>query len=131
MVERIAHNAPVLVIGLVVAGLGPWNFNQSAGTSYSGGTRINAGSTVFVSNNNTVFGTGPVTFGANSGNGSGYIRADFGPRTLANNFAVNGPLTFGFTGRHDLTLTGTLALGSGSSAMNLNVVGTGDDLAAT
>src|SRR5207249_1297493 len=69
---------------LVVGGSGSFNFNQSAGTSYTGGTFINSGANIFLSNSNGILGAGPVTLtgGAVNPNTGGQI-------ALANPVSLN------------------------------------------
>jgi autotransporter-associated beta strand protein len=56
----------------------------------------------------------------------GMLRADNGPRTLANPFVLNGAANnFGITGTNPLTLTGTFLLNStGTTNHNINVINT-------
>src|SRR5262249_34707805 len=69
----------------------------------------------------TALGSGPVSVGDASGDGA-TVRADFGPRTLANslNFAGGG-VHLGVTGVNDLTFSGPINLGTAAS-QNFDII---------
>lgn len=86
--------------------------------TYQGGTTIDTGPTAAIGvGSDTAFGTGPVAFTAVGGN----LRADNGPRTLANPVTLLPGAYFGVAGTNNLTLTGPVDL-SGSTGPQAFVV---------
>ncbi len=82
----------------------------SGSNTYSGGTTLSAGS--LGAGHNNAFGTGGLTI-----NG-GTIFASGGSRTLGNNVTVGGNFSIG--GSNDLTLTGSVALGSSGRTITVD-----------
>ncbi len=100
-------------LSLVVAGAG--SLSLGGQNTYSGGTSINSGSTLRVASNSTIntgtlvsgpIGTGALTLPAGSTLGD-----DGNFRSIANNVAINGNVTFTSTGSGGVILNGT-ALGT-------------------
>src|SRR5262249_23447963 len=81
------------------------HINLWGNNDYAGGTDVSLERAMVLGvGTNTAFGSGTVTFGANQTTNGGYLRADFGPRTIANPIAFNGIYELGVTGPNDLTL---------------------------
>ncbi len=103
---------------------GAGSVNLSGNNTYTGGTNLN----LFTNNvlglgSDTALGTGTLTLTGPTATtyNPGYLRADNGPRTIANRVVASGQLvnsSFGIAGSNDLTFTGGFDLGTGNQSVN-------------
>jgi autotransporter-associated beta strand protein len=104
---------------------GSWSFNGN--NTYQGGTTIGGFGTdtgvvsAIGVGSDSAFGTGTVTFTTLGGN----LRADNGPRTLANSITLASGTYFGVAGTNDLTLNGSVNLSAAATAQTFNILSTG------
>src|SRR5207302_204668 len=98
---------------------GSWTFNGN--NSYQGGTTFDTGVNAAIGvGTDTALGTGPVTFTTVGAN----LRADNGPRSLANAITLVSGAYFGVAGTNNLTLNGNLDLSGAATPQALNIMGT-------
>lgn len=114
--------------GRLTIGSNNSHINLWGANDYTGGTAVSLENRMVLGvGTDTAFGTGPVNFGANATGSGGFLRADFGPRTIANAITTDGISELSVTGPHDLTFTGPVAFPNQNHPRGqlLTVVGTG------
>lgn len=119
-------NAGTVLLSGAITGAGGLNVNNgswafSGTNTFGGGVTLNAVQSAAVGvGSDTAFGTGALTVTNLGGN----LRADNGPRTLANPVVIQSGGYFGVAGTDNLTLTGSVNLSGAFAAPALNVMST-------
>jgi autotransporter-associated beta strand protein len=119
-----ALNGTISGAGGINVFFGSWTFNGN--NTYQGGTTIggfttDTGVTAAIGvGSDSAFGNGTVMFTTFGGN----LRADNGPRTLANAIVLNSGAYFGVAGTNNLTLNGTVDLSGATTAQTFNILST-------